>query len=279
MKTPYNADYVRGFDGRDSASGAEFTLFGRLYQQRLRAMVRALHDFPLGSRIADLGCAQGNLTLLLAEAGYRVTGIEVNRDFLEYARQKDSRGLVEWICTDLMELPGDHRYDAVMMGELVEHTGAPERLVETAASMLRPGGVLVLTTPNGERIPGERLPSFSEWASAHPDRSSQLYLGPAGEHHVFLFRRGELCALLGPWFSQIELLPLGTAILNRKTEPLLRSGLGRSLIGTAETIVRAVPGLGPLVTNGWLVRAVRAKAPRAFARADCGEAMPLPPCS
>lgn len=50
--------------------------------------VMELLQAPLGSRIIDLGCGNGNLTVKLAERGYNVMGIDDSNEMLEVARGK-----------------------------------------------------------------------------------------------------------------------------------------------------------------------------------------------
>lgn len=52
-------------------------------------VMELLHS-PAGSRVADLGCGNGNLTVKLAERGYNVTGIDDSEEMLETAKRKHS---------------------------------------------------------------------------------------------------------------------------------------------------------------------------------------------
>ena len=206
-----------------------------------------------GASVVDLGCASGLTSLALAHAGFDVTGVELNQAFLDYARSREDIA-VTWVCADLMEFQSERLFDVAVMGELVEHSGVPERLITAAMRLIRPGGLLVLTTPNGKRL-RQPLPTFSRWAQANPDRSTRLFLGPGGEHHEYLFTRAELATLLRPGFKRLEFQPLGSIVFNRITERFLRSRMGRLLLRGLQTMAVAIDP--DHFANGWLLTARR----------------------
>ncbi len=96
--------------------------------------------------VLDLGCGSGLLATLMAEMGNRVTGVDVSGTALEGAA---SRG-VTTVNSDLEEdLPfQDGAYDIVVCSEVLEHLFNPRGLLDEARRVLRPGGHLVITTPN-----------------------------------------------------------------------------------------------------------------------------------
>jgi SAM-dependent methyltransferase len=49
---------------------------------------------------------------------------------------------------DITREPLPHKFEIILAGEVIEHVEAPGRLMENCASMLSPGGRLILTTPN-----------------------------------------------------------------------------------------------------------------------------------
>jgi len=113
----------------------------------------------------------------LAHAGFDVTGVELNQAFLDYARSREDIA-VTWVCADLMEFQSERLFDVAVMGELVEHSGVPERLVTAAMRLIRPGGLLVLTTPNGKRL-RQPLPTFFDGRRLTPTARHGFFWGPA----------------------------------------------------------------------------------------------------
>jgi 2-polyprenyl-3-methyl-5-hydroxy-6-metoxy-1,4-benzoquinol methylase len=247
----YGADYCRAFEATQSSDEG---LFGWLYQERIRATVRAVRrQVSLGGSVVDLGCASGSTSLALAHAGFNVTGVELNPAFLDYARRREDVA-VAWVCADLMVYQSEQLFDVAVMGELVEHSGVPERLVAATMRLVRPGGLLVLTTPNGQRL-RQSLPTFGQWAEAHPDRAGRPFLGPGGEHHEYLFTRAELARLVHPGFERLKFQPLGSIVFNRVTEPFLGARVGRVLLTGIQAVATAIDR--DHFANGWLVTARR----------------------
>lgn len=98
--------------------------------------------------VLDLGCGNGSLTALVARAGYAVTGLDHSQSGVRLAANRYPEASFEQ--QDLVEpLPEDHigQYDAVISVEVVEHLLLPRRLIDNAFSALRPGGMLIVTTP------------------------------------------------------------------------------------------------------------------------------------
>jgi len=224
-----------------------------MYRQRVAAVCSAVIREATGRQVVDLGCAQGNIALELAAGGFEVTAVERSSAFLDYARSKDLRRQVTWVCAEIQEMPQVACYDVAVLAEVIEHTGVPESLITAVAALLRKGGLVVLTTPNGERL-RSRLPTFSEWARNHPDRAL-IQFGPAGEHHLFLFTQAELGRIMLPLFNDLRFEPVSSMVWNRHTEFILRLPGGRALLNRLEGFALALPPLSHRIANQWLVTA------------------------
>lgn len=103
-----------------------------------------------GRRVLDLGCRYGALTEYYA-AGNQVTGVDIDREALQHA---EARLGIETLWADLDEpLPFESEtFDVVVIGEVLEHIRDPRRLIDESRRVLRPGGRLVGSTPNGFRL-------------------------------------------------------------------------------------------------------------------------------
>jgi len=100
--------------------------------------------------ILDVGCAQATLAMLLAERGHRVAAVDIRPEFLEYAASRYTRGDLRFIAGNLFEdnLLTD-TFDVVFANQIIEHVLEPQQKIERIAVFLKPGGRLVMTTPNG----------------------------------------------------------------------------------------------------------------------------------
>jgi 2-polyprenyl-6-hydroxyphenyl methylase/3-demethylubiquinone-9 3-methyltransferase len=170
------------------------TDYSRMYRSRIEAVLRKVREALPTGRVLDLGCAQGNLGLLLAEEGYEVVAVDLRPGFLQYARLKCERGAFRAVAASGDRLPfAPGQFDLVIWGEVIEHVAYPEHFLKEIARVLQLGGHLLLTTPNGSRL-HTGLPTFS----AAGDRSALAarQFRPDADGHLFLFSREELRGLL-----------------------------------------------------------------------------------
>lgn len=127
----------------------------RLPPEQTRTEVRALIELlglPLGARILDVPCGWGRHSLLLAEAGYSVTGVDLSDLQLQEARSAAQRmGVeVEWVQSDMRELAWSERFDAALslftsLGYWVTDED-DLAVLQGIRAALRSGGIFVLET-------------------------------------------------------------------------------------------------------------------------------------
>jgi SAM-dependent methyltransferase len=108
------------------------------------------------AKVLDVGCANGYVAYLFAKSGYDVTATD-SWDLPERDRMFDRLG-VRYFPSNLNDLQPfpqvrDGSFDAVVCGELFEHIlNHPLGLLREFHRILRPGGLLVLTTPNPSTV-------------------------------------------------------------------------------------------------------------------------------
>jgi 2-polyprenyl-6-hydroxyphenyl methylase/3-demethylubiquinone-9 3-methyltransferase len=105
-----------------------------------------------GKQVLDAGCGGGILTESLGACGAIVTGIDASLPMIEAARRHlaDSTFKITYQVGLILDLLAQHtaRYDAITCMELLEHVPDPAALIATLAQLLKPGGLLFLSTLN-----------------------------------------------------------------------------------------------------------------------------------
>lgn len=153
--------------------------------------------------ILDIGCAQGTLALMLAERGHKVWAVDIRQGFLDYAASRYERGEVRFICGNALELDIGQRFDLIFANQIVEHLVYPLELTRRLAGWLKPGGRLVMTTPNGHYVKNT-LPSFSDLGDASQFEERQF--SADGDGHFFAYREDELKEVFaGAGLAQVRL--------------------------------------------------------------------------
>ena len=106
--------------------------------------------FAAGRAAVDVACGEGYGSALLARTAARVTGIDASAETVALARRRyggpANLAFVEGRC-ESMPL-GDASADLVVSFETLEHLENPRALIAEAARVLRPDGLLMVSTPN-----------------------------------------------------------------------------------------------------------------------------------
>ena len=123
-----------------------------------------------GGRLLEIGCGNGQTLAGMRDMGWDVEGVDVDPVALELAR---NRGLTvhNGRLTDLNF--GAELYDAVCMHHVIEHLHDPSGMVAECERILKPGGRLVIITPNTHCL---SLSIFKkDWYPLDPPRHIFLY--------------------------------------------------------------------------------------------------------
>jgi len=98
-------------------------------------------------RLLDVGCSYGQMLRAAREAGFDPVGLEMNPDTAAIARQLGFE-----VVVGALEEAGfeDASFDVVHLGDLIEHVPDVFGLLVEVRRVLRPDGLLILSTPNHE---------------------------------------------------------------------------------------------------------------------------------
>lgn len=176
------------------ASGGQFIL------ERRARLVRGL--MPAGGHLLDFGCGNGAQTLHFADHFDRVTGVDIQDEYLaDFRREITARGLADRfdaVATGGGAVPlEDGSVDVLTSFTVLEHVPDEREALAEFRRLLKPGGRLVLTVPNKwwifethgadlPLLPWNRVPLVSWWPRPLHDRWARARI----------YRRRDIVALL-----------------------------------------------------------------------------------
>ena len=135
-----------------------------------------------GKDVLDAGCGVGYGSLILARAGAtRVVGADLDAEAIDDARFRAGPE-VEFVVADLESLPfPPESFDVAVCFETIEHVADRDRALDELKRVLRPSGVLIISSPNRGVYP------------------------PGNPHHVHEYEAAEFHAALAGRFRNVAL--------------------------------------------------------------------------
>lgn len=154
--------------------------------------------FGVCENVIDVACGRGEFLELLSESGIRGIGIDKNENTCNDIKK---RGL-DCICDDIFDYLGklDHNsVDGIFASHFIEHLGLDDiiKLFDTSNKILKPNGIMVITTPNVGSLPMQLdffHRDFSHIKFYHPDiikffaQYSNFSVIDSGTNEKFWFR-------------------------------------------------------------------------------------------
>jgi 2-polyprenyl-3-methyl-5-hydroxy-6-metoxy-1,4-benzoquinol methylase len=180
-------------------------------RKKLLFVYRAVEDLAAERRISaadlsilEVGCGAGGITLPLARLGGRVRGIDIDRADVDklIARARElrvDRNLTAGV-EDAFTFSHDARYDVIVASEVMEHVLDPDALLDNVVRHLEPGGLVIITTPNGYgpwELSNYVRPHhvMRRWNWLRQALGKPPYVAGTGPDHCQHYTRGKLVAL------------------------------------------------------------------------------------
>lgn len=140
-------------------------------------------------KLLEVGCGNGQRLFKLRKLGWIVVGQEV--DPKSASQAQDSHGM-EVHVGELANISfRDTFFDAIVMNHVIEHVHSPDKLLSECYRILKPGGILIVTTPNIDSLGHRHFKSH--WMALDPLR------------HLHLFSQGTLqkVAIAGGFINSV----------------------------------------------------------------------------
>jgi len=201
--------------------------------------------------VVDIGCNAGTQCIMWARDGHKVHGLDVNDLLLNLASERaNEEGLdIEYVLGSAVDLPWpDRSMDICLVPELLEHVVDWRRCLDEFVRILRPNGVLYLSTTN-YLCPFQqefKLPLYSWYPSVLKDRYERL----AMSSHPEIVNFAKYPAV--NWFTfyslRAELSIRGLSCFDRFD---LGDNAAKGLL--AKTALRAIRAIPPLRLLGHIM--------------------------
>lgn len=216
------------------------------------------HDWPdengNGRSILDFGCHDGTKLTYWYQRGWQVSGIDLNYQAIEMAKQRFPEG---WFwCGDLPKLEIKERFDFIRCDNVFEHLTDPMVYLTELRNLLKPTGKLLIFVPNGAALSFKLFRHYSSviWMPLHLNlfttQTMKRFLEAGELENVFCktfspvgsWEWTQRQILLKPGFNRregrkIEILLKILSILNYPGETLAQwFGFGEELIAIGKKI-------------------------------------------
>jgi 2-polyprenyl-3-methyl-5-hydroxy-6-metoxy-1,4-benzoquinol methylase len=153
---------------RFSNSVAAAVLGLRRYKRKMETMYL---DEQRPGKVLDVGCGDGKYLNRMRSLGWEVDGVDFDAKAIETAKAKYGLELRHGSLQD--QAFADGSFDAVTMSHSIEHVPDPIAQLAEAACIVKPGGWVVVTTPNSESFGHERFGCC--WLGLDPPRHVHVF--------------------------------------------------------------------------------------------------------
>jgi len=146
-------------------------------------------EFAAGKRVIDMASGEGYGAALLASVAKSVTGVDIDPQSVAHARQSYTRPNLSFVAAGCASVPlPDACVDVITSFETIEHHDQHEEMISEIKRLLRPGGVLIISSPNRRTYSDE--PGYK-----NPFHVKELYFD---EFHALLSRHFRHIKIYGP---------------------------------------------------------------------------------
>jgi 2-polyprenyl-3-methyl-5-hydroxy-6-metoxy-1,4-benzoquinol methylase len=206
------ADFVEGRKNPDTlydVEPAHAEIYARHYLPHRRALyarcLPQLDRFRETGRLLEVGSGYGYFLEMAAQAGWQAEGVEISRYCCEIARLRGCRVHHGHLHEAAL---GASTYDCVVLWDVIEHFTHPDAILRQCHALLRPGGAVLMRTPDARALARSFDPARAAYRSlAYPANTAE---------HVFHFTPRDLAALAansgfmtdaidhaGPWRERV----------------------------------------------------------------------------
>lgn len=141
----------------------------RYAQAKHKFILDRLKDQNINT-VLDVGCGSGELSIMLAQNGYYVEGVDIENDYIALANRNSKKLRVKncnFIVSSIEKYKSQTKYDALVSVDVLEHIKDDKYAFEKMSSFIKPGGSAIITIPAGQYLSGlhdEQLGHFRRYS-------------------------------------------------------------------------------------------------------------------
>jgi len=150
-------------------------VWGRLEKYKIEKLIRRFVKQPEKAHIFELGCGSGRFLHLLRKylpKGCKISAVDINEAAVRLAAQIENINVYQGYFEKIYIEP--ESLDIIFAQQLIEHVPDPVAVLKKAYSSLKPGGVIILETPNVKGF-DRRFFSKRYWGGYHFPRHFNLF--------------------------------------------------------------------------------------------------------
>jgi 2-polyprenyl-3-methyl-5-hydroxy-6-metoxy-1,4-benzoquinol methylase len=184
------------------------------FDTRYAPMLHLLQHYRQSGKLLEVGCGAGFFLKAAERAGWDVTGVEVSQAAVDFARESLHLN-VQSGTVETVPLP-TNAFDVIALFDVIEHLFDAHSTLQKIHQLLRPSGVLVISTPNINAL--SRFILDSTWAVLSPfehlyyfsEKTLKQTLRKAGFSHLHFercFTGQGLYQTMNPHHNQAPIAP------------------------------------------------------------------------
>ncbi|NOT52690.1 MAG: class I SAM-dependent methyltransferase [Chitinophagaceae bacterium] len=164
----------------------ETNIWGETTAEHLHRYAMAL-ELAKNKTILDLACGEGYGAHLLSKTAASVTGIDIDINTIDRAAKKYTASNLKFLTAPATAIPlQENSIDVVISFETIEHLSDHDAMIKECKRVLKPGGLLIISTPNKDKYSGKP--------------------GQQNPFHLKELSGDEFRTLLRKYFTQVQLL-------------------------------------------------------------------------
>ena len=139
------------FSNRQERMDATLPFFDKNRRHFHMERYRFASEYVSGHIIADIACGTGYGTKLMVQEGKakKAVGVDISAEAIRYAKKEHADRKAEFICANGSSTGlRARRFDMIVSFETLEHVEDDQKLLAEFARLLKPEGILIISTPN-----------------------------------------------------------------------------------------------------------------------------------